>query len=270
MSTVIGRLELGRAEHLSINYSGNLMAQKELKIQESISGKKQSKLKRYQQLVIGSEKFSDLIVYELVTTFFSWVPGALGLFIRSKLYPLLLAEVGAGTVFGTNVVLRHPKKIRIGRNVVIDDNVMLDAKGLDNEGITLENEVFIGRNTILSCKGGDIVLEERANFGFNCYVFSSNRVIVGRDTLVAAYCYIVGGGNYHLINKEIPINQQVDFEGKGGITLKGDIWLGSHSVILDGVTIGQGSVVAAGSMVNKDVGEMVIVAGTPAQVLKER
>ncbi|MEE4165088.1 MAG: hypothetical protein V2I35_03750, partial [Desulfocapsaceae bacterium] len=217
------------------------MAQKTLKIQESISGEKQSKLKRYQELVIGSDRFSDLILYELVTTLFSWVPGAIGLFIRSKLYPLLLAETGAGTVFGTNVVLRHAKKIRIGKNVVIDDNVMLDAKGHDNEGITLKDEVFIGRNTILSCKGGDIVLEERANFGFNCYVYSSDRVTIGRDTLVAAYCYIVGGGNYHLENKEIPINQQVDFDGKGGITLKENIWLGSHCVILDGVTIGAGS-----------------------------
>lgn len=246
------------------------MAQKELKIQESISGKKESKLKRYQQLIIGSEKISDLILYELVTTFFSWIPGAFGLFLRSKLYPLLLAEVGSGTVFGTNVVLRHPKKIRIGKNVVIDDNVMLDAKGHDNKGITIEDEVFIGRNTILSCKGGDILLEERANFGFNCYVFSSNRVVVGRDTLIAAYCYIVGGGSYHLANKDIPINQQVDFEGKGGITISENIWLGSHSVILDGVTIGQGSVVAAGALVNRDVDEMVIVAGTPAQVLKKR
>ena len=246
------------------------MAQKELKIQESISGEKQSKLKRYQQLVIGSDRFSDLILYELVTTLFSWVPGALGLFIRSKLYPLLLAETGAGTVFGTNVVLRHAKKIRIGRNVVIDDNVMLDAKGHGNEGITLKDEVFIGRNTILSCKGGDIILEERANFGFNCYVFSSNRVIIGRDTLVAAYCYIVGGGNYLLTNRDVPINQQADFEGKGGITLQGNIWLGSHCVILDGVTIGHGAVVAAGSMVNKDVEEMAIVGGTPARVLKKR
>jgi len=246
------------------------MAQKELKIQESISGKKESKLKRYQQLVIGSEKLAYLILYELVTTFFSWIPGALGLFLRSKLYPLLLAEVGSGTVFGTNVVLRHPKKIRIGKNVVIDDNVMLDAKGHGNRGITIEDEVFIGRNTILSCKGGDILLEERANFGFNCYVFSSNRVVVGRDTLVAAYCYIVGGGSYHLANKDIPINQQVDFEGKGGITINPNIWLGSHSVILDGVTIGQGSVVAAGALVNKNVEEMVIVAGTPARVLKKR
>ena len=251
--------------------SRQIMAdQKELKIQGAIAGEKQSKLKRYQQLVIGSEKLSDLLLYELIIFFVSWIPGALGLFLRTKLYPLLLGGVGKGTVFGTNVVLRHPKKIRIGSNVVIDDNVMLDAKGHDNQGIQLEDEVFLGRNTILSCKGGDILLQERANFGFNCYIFSSNRVVVGKDTLAAAYCYIVGGGSYHLDNKELPINQQVDFEGKGGITLKGDNWLGSHSIILDGVTIGQGSVVAAGSMVNKDVSEMVIVAGTPATLLRDR
>lgn len=246
------------------------MSQKNLKIQESITGKKQSKLKRYQQLVVGSEKLSDLLLYELVITVFSWIPGALGLLLRSKLYPLILAEVGPGTVFGKNVVLRHPKKIRIGSNVVIDDNVMLDAKGEDNQGIVLEDEVFIGRNTILSCKGGDILLRERANFGFNCYVFSSSRVVVGEDNLIAAYCYIVGGGSYHLSNTDIPINQQVDFEGKGGITLSENIWLGSHAIILDGVTIGHGSVVAAGALVNKAVPEMVIVAGTPAEILRKR
>ena len=247
-----------------------MATQKTLKIQDSISGEKQSKLKRYQHLVIGSENLAELIIYELVTILFSWVPGALGLFLRSKLYPLLLGSVGSGCVFGTGVVLRHPKKIRLGNGVIIDDNVMLDAKGQDNEGIELEDEVFIGRNSILSCKGGDILLQKRANFGFNCYIFSSNRVVIGEDTLAAAYCYLVGGGNYQLSNREIPINQQVDFEGKGGITLKGDNWLGSHAIVLDGVTIGKGSVVGAGSLVNKDVKEMVIVAGTPAQFLRDR
>jgi len=246
------------------------MGKKELKIQVSISGKKQSKLKRYQQLVVGSDKLTELILFELLTTMLSWLPGAIGLFLRSKLYPIILGDVGPGTVFGANVVLRHPKKIRIGKNVVIDDNVMLDAKGEDNQGITIGDEVFIGRNTILSCKGGDIILEERANLGFNCDIFSSNRVVVGKDNLIAAYCYLVGGGSYRLDNVSVPINQQVDFEGKGGITLNENIWLGSHSVILDGVAIGSGSVVAAGSVVTKDVPELVIVAGTPAKILKTR
>ena len=91
----------------------------------------------------------------------AWVPGALGLFLRSKLYPLLLGRVGRNVVFGANVTLRHPHKIHIGDNVVIDDHCCLDAKGTDNRGITIGNGVFVGRNTILSCKNGDIVIDDR-------------------------------------------------------------------------------------------------------------
>ncbi len=246
------------------------MGTENIKIQQSISGKKQSKLKQYQRMVVGSEKLLDLIIYELLTTLLSWIPGALGLLLRGKLYPLMFAEVGHGTVFGANLVVRHPKKIRIGNNVIIDNNVMLDAKGNDNEGITLKDEVFIGRNSILSCKGGDMILEERANLGFNCYIFSSNRVVIGKDNLVAAYCYVIGGGNYHLDNIDIPINQQVDLEGKGGITTEENVWLGALSVILDGVTIGSGSVIGAGAVVTRTVPGMSIVAGSPGKVLRKR
>ena len=246
------------------------MGKKEFKIQQSISGDSKSKLRRYQELVIGSEKISDLIKYELIILFSSWIPGALGIFIRSKLYPLILGKVGKGVLFGCNIVLRHPKKIFLGNNIFIDDNVMIDAKGKDNKGIILEDEVFIGRNSILSCKGGDIILKERANVGFNCEVYSSNRVEIGADTLLAAYTYIVGGGNYNLERTDIPISQQPDFEGKGGIILERDIWVGAHCVILDGVKIGTGSVIAAGAIVNKDVPQMSIVGGLPAKVIRNR
>jgi acetyltransferase-like isoleucine patch superfamily enzyme len=246
------------------------MDKKEYKIQDSISGKKRSKLQRYQELVIGSNKLSDLIKYELIILLSSWIPAALGIFLRGKLYPILLGKTGGGVIFGTNIVLRHPGKIFIGNNVIIDDNVLIDAKGTGNEGIKLEDEVFLGRNTILSCKGGDIILHERVNLGFNCEVYSSNKVEIGKDTLVAAYSYFVGGGNYKLDNIDIPINQQPDFEGAGGIKLEGNNWVSAHCVILDGVIIGKGSVIAAGAVVNKSVSEYSIAAGVPAKVIKNR
>ena len=246
------------------------MPGKDYKIQDSITGNKKSKLQRYQELVIGSEKISDLIKYELIVLFTSWVPGALGIFLRSKLYPLLLGKSGRGAVFGTNIVLRHPNKIFLGDNVIIDDNVMIDAKGSGNQGIFLEDEVFLGRNTILSCKGGDIYLRERVNLGFNCEIFTSCKVDIGKDTLVAAYSYFVGGGSYKLDNLAIPINQQPDFEGAKGIKLEGNNWIGAHCVILDGVEMGEGSVVAAGAVLNKPIPKNVIAAGIPAKVIKNR
>lgn len=53
------------------------------------------------------------------------------------------------------------------------------------------------------------------------------------------------------------------------IVLENDVWIGSNAVILKGITIGEGSVVAAGSVVTKDVPANVIVGGNPARVIKE-
>ena len=144
---------------------------------------------QYRELVVGQRGLWPLVRYELVMLLASWVPGALGLFLRSKLYPLILGGVGRNVVFGVNVMVRHPHKIVIGDNVVIDDQCCLDAKGTDNRGILIGNGVFVGRNTILSCKNGDIVIEDHANLGFNCEIFSASRVRVGKSILMAAYTY---------------------------------------------------------------------------------
>src|SRR4030095_8552056 len=70
---------------------------------------------------------------------------------------------------------------------------LLDAKGNANAGITIGLDVFVGRNTILSCKNGDIEIGDGANIGFNCEVFSASRVSIGASTLIAAYAYLIGG-----------------------------------------------------------------------------
>ena len=246
------------------------MSKKDFKIQDSITGVRKSKLKRYQELIIGTDKFTDLIKYECIIFFFSRLPGALGVLLRGKFYPMLFGKTGKGVVFGANIVIRHPKKIVIGKNVIIDDNVLLDAKGSESSGITLKNDVFIGRNSILSCKGGEIILDERANVGFNCEIFSSNRVVIGKDNLIAAYTYIVGGGNYKLGRTDIPINQQPDFDGKGGVHTEDDVWLAAHVVLLDGTTVRKGSVIAAGAIVSGEIPPYSIAGGIPAKVLKNR
>jgi len=86
------------------------MSNKDFKIQDSISGQKKSKIKRYMDLVIGSSKYTDLITYEIIVLFFSRIPGALGVFLRGKFYPMLFKKVGNGVIFGSNMVIRHPKK----------------------------------------------------------------------------------------------------------------------------------------------------------------
>jgi serine acetyltransferase len=117
-------------------------------IKEKIFEENKSQVNKYQDIIVGKRGLATLILYELIMLFTSWVPGALGLFLRGRFYPLLLGKVGKGVVFGKNVVLRHPHKIFISDNVVVDDNCVLDAKGEENQGIFISNRVFIGRNTI--------------------------------------------------------------------------------------------------------------------------
>ncbi|MBN1779926.1 glycosyltransferase [bacterium] len=225
------------------------------------------KLKKYQMLILGRTGLSSLMKYELIVGLTGWVPGAFGLLMRSKLYPKLLGGCGRNVTFGTNVVLRHPGKIYIGDNVVIDDNCVLDAKGQDNRGILIGHGVFIGRNTILNCKNGDIVLENNVNIGFNCMIFSASHVRVGADYLIAAYCYLVGG-THRFDNPELAVLHQP--RESRGIVLKPGGWLGAHVTVFDGVTIGRNAVIGANSAVNQDVPDYAVAAGVPVRVLKNR
>src|SRR5258706_6166358 len=162
---------------------------------------------KYAALVVGRDGWVDLLQYELVVMIAQSVPGALGLALRKALYPFLLGGCGRNVVFGQNVVLRHPHKIRIGDDVVIDDNCLIDAKGTSNTGIRIGSGVFVGRNTILSCKNGDIEVADGANIGFNCEIFSASRVAIGGGAPLSAYSFLIGGGHYFTAHAPAGVEQ---------------------------------------------------------------
>jgi acetyltransferase-like isoleucine patch superfamily enzyme len=236
-------------------------------IQQELFDEKKSKMRRYADLVVGKPGLWALAKYEAIVTLTSWLPGALGLLLRSKLYPLLLGRCGRGVTFGANIVLRHPHKIDIGDNVVVDDQCCLDAKGTDNRGIRLGTGVFIGRNTILSCKNGDIDIDDFANIGFNAEIFSASRVRVGKRVLIAAYTYLVGGD--HLYDRvDVPVLDQG--RTARGIEVDDHAWLGAHVVVTDGSRVGKDCIIGAGAVVVGEVPDFRIAAGIPARVLRDR
>ncbi len=217
--------------------------------------------------MVGRAGLWPLLRHELVLLASQAVPGALGLALRRWLYPALLRSCGRNVVFGQNVVLRHPNRITLGDDVVIDDHCLLDAKGVDNEGITIGNRVYIGRNTILSCKNGDILVEDGANIGFNCEVFSGSRVVVGRDTLVAAYCYVIGG-DHDFADVSRPISAQA--RRSSGVAIGPGSWLGAGVKVLDGVTVGAHAVVGAGAVLKSDVPDYGVAVARAARVVGSR
>ncbi|HET8646657.1 MAG TPA: acyltransferase [Vicinamibacteria bacterium] len=236
-------------------------------IQSALGDRARSPLAKYQELVVGSRGLGRLLLYEMVVTFTSWVPGALGLVLRKVAYPLLLGSCGRNVTFGQGVVLRHPAKIHLGDDVVVDDLVVLDAKGSANQGIRLGQGVFLGRGTILSCKDGDIELGDHVNIGFHSEVFSGSRVTVGKYGLFAAYTYLVGGG-HEFDRPEVPVIEQA--RRSVGITLGDNVWLGTGAKVLDGVTVGRDVVVGAGAVVTEDLPDGVVAVGVPARAVRQR
>ncbi len=235
--------------------------------QDQLFGAGQSARQKYSALVVGRPGLGALLHYEMVQLLSQHVPGALGLVFRKALYPSLLGACGANVVFGQNVTIRHPHKVRIGSNVVIDDNCLIDAKGDSNAGITIGNGVFIGRNSILSCKNGDIAIGDGANIGFNCEVFSASRVAIGRDTLLAAYCYVIGGDHDFSDPSAAVLAQS---RRSDGVTIGSGAWLGAGAKILDGVTIGDRAIVGAAAVVREAVGDGAIAVGIPARIVGQR
>jgi acetyltransferase-like isoleucine patch superfamily enzyme len=237
------------------------------KAQEQLFAPGKSSRAKYAELVVGRSGLGALFKYELIVMFSQSWPGALGLAIRKALYPMLLGSCGRNVIFGQHVVLRHPHKIHVGSNVVIDDNCLVDAKGESNRGIRIGDGVFVGRNTILSCKNGDIELADAANLGFNCEVFSASRVTIGKGVLMAAYSYVIGG-DHDFSDPSKPVLEQG--RTSSGVAIGDGVWIGAGAKILDGLSVGDNAVIGAGAVVRESVPASAIAVGIPARVVGSR
>lgn len=243
------------------------MEQSQTKFQSKVTDKKVSPLQKYQETVLGKSGIGYLLKFELIMLFCSWVPGALGFFLRKICYPSLFAEIGRGVVFGRNVVLRHPHKIKIGNHVVVDDHCVLDAKGCQGTDFVVGNNVILSRGCILSAKDGKLSIGDNTNFGANCLVYAVKETKIGRDTLFAAQCY-VGGSMYYFDRTDIPPIQQGSYAN--GVSIGDGCWLGAGVKVMDGVIIGDGVILGTGAVVNKNIESFTVAVGVPAKVIKRR
>jgi len=237
--------------------------------QKELISKEKSLSTKYSSLFVGKKGFWALLKFELITTFVSPLPGVLGLWLRKVCYPRLLGRVGQGAVFGRGITLRHPHKIEIGDNTFVDDFAVLDAKGAANEGIRIGSNVYIGRNTALSCKEGSIYLDDYCNVSANASLLSETEIRLGKYCFLAGGCYLVAGGNHNFADVSVPIMFQPSL-AKGGIRIGEDVWLGAGVIVLDGVSIGRGSVVGAGAVVGASLPEYSFAVGGRSLRIRDR
>ena len=138
---------------------------------------------------------------------------------------------------------------RCGTQVIFDPI----TSTLSYDSIEVGNFVFIGHGaTMASSKEYPIEIGSYVMFGPN----------------VSIYC-----GNHEMNQIGTPMyfmKKDKQSTRSGKVVIKDDVWIGANATILKGVTIGEGVVIAAGSIVTKSVPDYSIVAGIPAKVIKQR
>ncbi len=132
------------------------------------------------------------------------------------------------------------------------------------------NKFYIGRNSIIegSCTinngVGDVIIGDRSKIGIANVVIGP--INIGNDCIFAQNIVLSGlNHGYEDVNLP-PENQSVT---TSAINVEDEVWIGANAVVVAGITIGKHSVVAAGSVVTKNVPPYSVVGGNPAKVLKQ-
>lgn len=190
---------------------------------------------------------------------------------RGFYYKLFFSRADGLIFIGRHCKIKFCHKIRAGKTLTIGDNVEINA--LSAEGITFGNNITILRNTIIECTGNIKNLGEGLTVGNNvgiaqnCFIQVRGKVTIGSHVMFGPNVSIFSE-NHVFSDVEIPMISQPTIRGE--VIIEDDVWLGTHSIILSGVHIGKGSVIAAGALVNKDIPAYSVAAGVPAKVIKSR
>jgi acetyltransferase-like isoleucine patch superfamily enzyme len=174
-------------------------------------------------------------------------------------------------LLGKNVTFLNIAKIRWGRFVKLEDHVCMSA--LAKDGILLGDYVSIGAfsriivSTSFNHIGRFIRIGNNVGIGEFAYLGGAGGLTIGAHTIIGQY-FSCHPENHTYENTEMLIRHQ-------GVTRKGihigeNCWIGSKVTILDGVQIGNGCVIAAGSVVTKSFPNNCVIGGVPAKLLKTR
>lgn len=214
-----------------------------------------SKFKRFQEV--------------LVTGLFGDLPAiALGPKFRKLIYRSILANMGKSVYIQNGVEFLGASNIELGSGVHLFKGVRIDALGDQNNKITLEEGVSIERNVDIGALDNTQIHIDKGTFiGVGACIAGPGNVKIGKRCLIAAHSGIFANNHTYADPLKYIADQGVTCKG---ITIEDDCWLGHAVTVIDGVTIGKGSVIGAGAVVTKDIPPYSIAVGTPARVIKTR
>jgi acetyltransferase-like isoleucine patch superfamily enzyme len=175
-------------------------------------------------------------------------------FKENKSFLQVLDSLGEATEVLGHIDKRSKSSIiRIGRGCLIEGSLVTET---DESLIIVGDNTYIGGGTIIDCV---------------------KSICIGDDVLISYGCILADSDNhstrYSIRKKDLADWKQRKHDwtttNSKPIQICTGVWIGAKSIVLKGITIGEGSVVGAGSVVTKDVPPWTIVAGNPAKIVRE-
>jgi acetyltransferase-like isoleucine patch superfamily enzyme len=165
----------------------------------------------------------------------------------------------------------YPKKLKKKGVLLIDRYCIINA--ISENGIIFGSNCSIGKYTCIECTGSLKCLGKGLTVGNNCglgansFYGCAGGIKIGNDVIVGNFVSM-HSENHNFSDKKIPIRLQgVNHKG---IKIGNNCWIGAKATILDGTVIGDGCIIAAGSVVRGNFPDDVVIGGVPAKILRQR
>lgn len=173
---------------------------------------------------------------------------------------------------GRGIHIEHPRYIRSGPRLNLEDGV--EIVGLSKRGLTFGTRCTVGRlatirptNVLLDEPGEGLLMGDHSNIGAYSYIGCSGWIDIGSHVMMGPRVSLLAE-NHNIDRTDIPMKDQG--VTRSFIRIQDDCWIGAGSTILAGVTVGRGSVIAAGAVVTHDIKSETIVGGVPAREIRQR
>ena len=194
----------------------------------------------------------------------------LEIFIKNNLKKLFIffRYIKGEIPFSTEITM----KSTIGKETKIGQKTNITSSNLSSDTIVGHNCMVINSNL-----SGLVEIGDCTTINNSTIVGRLNYIRIGKYCSIAQGVFIIDINHNikrrttHFMYKYINVIDKIDeLKSNGGVEIGNDVWIGKNSIILSGITIGDGAVIAAGSIVTKDVEPYSVVAGVPAKLKKKR
>jgi acetyltransferase-like isoleucine patch superfamily enzyme len=182
----------------------------------------------------------------------------------------LLGAAGPSLLVGRRVTIRDPRRISVGRGVIVEDGVEIQGRSRRGvslgDGVTIRNGAMIRPSSYYGREQGEgCLVGPGSNVGALCYIGCAGFIEIGRDVLMGSMVQLIA--EEHVLGGDETI--KVAGTTRRGIRIGDGCWLGAGSIVLDGVELGAGCVVGAGAVVTHSWPAGSVLAGVPATLLRE-